>query len=72
LVSNGPKEVGVVRGSEGGQGDALQVADEGLQVLVEDQWMAVQVIPVGVVDGMVNIPVGGRERGREEGGREDS
>ena len=58
-----------MRGSEGGQGDALQVAGEGLQVLVEDEWVAVQVVSAGVIDGVINVPLGGRE-GRREGGKE--
>ena len=57
-------------GGEGGEGDPLQVAGEGLEVLVQDEWVAVEVVPAVVVDGGVDFAggEGGRE-GRREGGR---
>ena len=54
-----------MRGRDGGQGDALEVVGQGLKVLLEDEWVPVEIVPSGVADDVVDAPV--RGNGEKEG-----
>ena len=62
LFPYGSEEVGVMRGRDGGQGDALKVVGQGLKVLLEDEWVPVEIVPSSVADDVVDAPVRGDGR----------
>jgi len=51
-----------MRGRDGGQGDALKVVGQGLKVLLEDEWVPVEIVPSSVADDVVDAPVRGDGR----------